>query len=72
MDAGSLTRKGPSPSGKATEVTVLLRNADRLLKENNCEGALAAIAQARALDPQNPYAVAYEERVRSLIKAKLP
>jgi len=70
MDAGSLTRKGPSPSGKATEVTVLLRNADRLLKENNCEGALAAIAQARALDPQNPYAVAYEERVRSLIKAK--
>ncbi len=70
MDAGSSLKKGASLSGKATEVTVLLRNADRLVKENNCEGALAAIAQARAIDPQNPYAVAYEERVRSLIKSK--
>ena len=70
MDAGSSPKKGPSPSGKATEVTVLLRNADRLVKENNCEGALAAIAQARSIDPLNPYAVAYEERVRGLIKAK--
>ncbi len=70
MDAGSAPKKGPSLSGKATEVTVLLRNADRLVKENNCEGALAAIAQARSIDPQNPYAVAYEERVRALIKTK--
>lgn len=70
MDAGSTNTKGPSLSGKATEVTVLLRNADRLVKENNWEGALAAIAQARSIDPQNAYAVAYEERVRSLIKAK--
>ena len=68
MDLGDANKKGSALSGKATEVTVLLRNADRLVKENNYAGALAAIAQARSIDPQNPYAVAYEDRVQSLLK----
>jgi hypothetical protein len=68
MDAVDANSKGPIVNGKATEVTVLLRNADRLVKEGNLTGALAAIAQARSLDPKNPYAVAYEDRVQSLLK----
>ena len=47
-----------------------LRQADKYVKEGNYEAALEAIAQARQLDPSNPYAIAYEERVRSLLRAQ--
>lgn len=47
-----------------------LRQADKLVKEGNYEAALEAIALARQLDPANPYAIAYEERVRTLLHAQ--
>lgn len=47
-----------------------LRQADKFVKEGNYEAALEAIAQARQLDPSNPYAIAYEERVRTLLRAQ--
>jgi tetratricopeptide (TPR) repeat protein len=43
-----------------------LKLADKFVKEGNYDAALNAIAEARRLDPTNPYAIAYEERVRSL------
>lgn len=52
----------------ARDVALLLRNADRLVKEKQYQAALEAIAQARAVDPRNPYAIAYEERVKFLMK----
>jgi len=49
---------------------MLLRQADKLVKEGNYEAALEVIAQARVLDPKNAYAEAYEERVRALLNAQ--
>jgi hypothetical protein len=45
-----------------------LREADKFVKEGNYKAALEAIAKARKLDPSNPYAIAYEERVRTLLR----
>jgi hypothetical protein len=44
-----------------------LKLADKFVKEGNYEAALNAIAEARRVDPTNPYAIAYEERVRTLL-----
>lgn len=49
---------------------MLLRQADKLVKEGNYEAALEVIAQARVLDPKNAYAEAFEERVRALLGAQ--
>lgn len=46
-----------------------LRRADKFVKDKSYEAALDAIAKARQLDPTNPYALAYEERVRALMRA---
>jgi len=45
-----------------------LREADKFVKEGDYQAALDAIAKARKLDPSNPYAIAYEERVRTLLR----
>ena len=47
-----------------------LKLADKYVKDGDYKAALDAIAQARKLDPTNPYAIAYEERVRSLLNAQ--
>ncbi len=44
-----------------------LKQADKFVKEGDYQAALEAIAAARKLDPTNPYAIAYEERVRTLV-----
>src|SRR5512147_200034 len=60
----------PRVDEKARDVALLLRNADRLVKEGQYAAALEAIAGAREKDPRNPYAIAYEERVKYLMKQK--
>ncbi len=55
---------------KARDVAVFLRNADRLVKEDQYLQALEVIGKARALDPKNPYAIAYEERVKFLMQSR--
>ena len=47
-----------------------LRQADKFVKDKSYEAALDAIAKARKLDPTNPYAIAYEERVRALMRTE--
>ncbi len=51
------------------EVATLLKQADKLVKEGKYSAALDEIAKARTRDPRNLYAVAYEDRVRSLLKS---
>ena len=45
----------------------LLRQADTLVKEKKYEAAMKLVRAVRAQDPQNPYAIAYEERIRAII-----
>jgi tetratricopeptide (TPR) repeat protein len=49
------------------EVAIFLKQADKLVREGNYTSALEEIAKARGRDPRNLYALAYEERVRSLV-----
>jgi tetratricopeptide (TPR) repeat protein len=51
------------------EVAIFLKQADKLVREGNFTAALEEIAKARTRDPRNLYALAYEERVRSLVAA---
>jgi inosine-uridine nucleoside N-ribohydrolase len=48
---------------------MFLKEADKFVKEGNYKAALESIVRARKLDPGNQYALAYEERVRALMKA---
>jgi tetratricopeptide (TPR) repeat protein len=52
------------------EVAIFLKQADKLVREGNYTAALEEIAKARGRDPRNLYALAYEERVRSLVAAQ--
>ncbi len=52
------------------EVAIFLKQADKLVREGNYASALEEIARARGRDPRNLYALAYEERVRSLLTAQ--
>lgn len=52
------------------EVAVYLRQADRLVKKGHYSEALEEIQKARSCNPKNLYALAYEERVRSILTAK--
>lgn len=47
--------------------TTFLKLADKCVREGNLAGALALIQKARAENPENRYAEAYEERVRALM-----
>jgi len=46
-----------------------LKIADQLVREGKYDVALKEIAKARAANPANLYALAYEDRVRSLLQA---
>ena len=50
----------------------LLRQADMLVKDGKYEAALKLIRAVRAQDPQNPYAKAYEDRIRALVLTTNP
>ncbi len=57
-------------SERLKEVALLLKQADKLVKEGNLFTALELIAKARSYDSRHLYALAYEERVRTLLNAK--
>lgn len=48
----------------------LLKMADKLFKASDLEGALRSVSQAIEIDPKNPYAIAYQERVRHAIETR--
>jgi hypothetical protein len=52
------------------EVATFLKQADKLVREGSYASALDEIAKARGRDPRNLYALAYEERVRSLLTSQ--
>lgn len=57
-------------SERMKEVALLLKQADKLVKEGDLAQALELIAKARSYDSRHLYALAYEERVRTLLNAK--
>lgn len=62
--------ENPRSAEQLKEVAIFLKQADKLVREGNHAAALEEIAKARARDPRNLYALAYEERVRSLVNAQ--
>lgn len=58
-------------SERLKEVAHLLKQADKLVKEGELSAALEFIAKARSFDSRHLYALAYEERVRTLLNAKI-
>lgn len=62
--------ENPRSAEQLKEVAIFLKQADKLVREGNHAAALDEIAKARARDPRNLYALAYEERVRSLVAAQ--
>lgn len=52
---------------KSAPHTMFLKLADKCVREGNLAGALALIQKARAENPENRYAEAYEERVLALM-----
>lgn len=59
-----------SPAERLQEVALLLKQADKLVKEDNLAAALELISQARSHDSRHLYALAYEEHVRTMLEAK--
>ena len=57
----------PRNAEQLKEVAIFLKQADKLVREGHYASALEEIAKARGRDPRNLYALAYEERVRSLV-----
>ena len=55
---------GQSPKKRASD---LLKNADKLLKAGQHKEALQDVEQALALDPRNAFALAYQQRIKSLL-----
>jgi hypothetical protein len=60
----------PRSAEQLKEVAIFLKQADKLVREGDYTTALEEIAKARGRDPRNLYALAYEERVRSLVAAQ--
>lgn len=60
----------PRSAEQLKEVAIFLKQADKLVREGDYTLALEEIAKARGRDPRNLYALAYEERVRSLVATK--
>lgn len=58
-------------SERLKEVALLLKQADKLVKEDDLATALELIAKARSFDSRHLYALAYEERVRTLLNTKI-
>lgn len=68
--AGPADNTSLPASERMKEVALLLKQADKLVKEGNLATALELIAKARSYDSRHLYALAYEERVRTLLNAK--
>jgi tetratricopeptide (TPR) repeat protein len=62
--------ENPRSAEQLKEVAIFLKQADKLVREGSFAAALEEIAKARARDPRNLYALAYEERVRSLLSSQ--
>ena len=62
--------ENPRSAEQLKEVAIFLKQADKLVREGSYAVALEEIAKARARDPRNLYALAYEERVRSLLASQ--
>jgi tetratricopeptide (TPR) repeat protein len=60
----------PQGSDRLKEVALLLKQADKLVKEGDLAPALELIVKARAFDSRHLYALAYEERIRTLLNNK--
>jgi tetratricopeptide (TPR) repeat protein len=60
----------PRSAEQLKEVAIFLKQADKLVREGSFTAALDEIAKARSRDPRNLYALAYEERVRSLVASQ--
>lgn len=69
MSAPSENKSLPT-SERLKEVALLLKQADKLVKEGDLATALTLIAKARSYDSRHLYALAYEERVRTLLTNK--
>ena len=52
------------------QIEALLAEADRHIKEGNTDAALEVIRKAQALDRGNTYALAYVERIQSLMASR--
>ena len=59
----------PRSTDNLLQVAGFLKQADKLVRERNYPLALEQIAKARAKDPTNSYAEAYEQRVQLLLGA---
>ncbi len=68
--AGPSENKSLPTSERLKEVALLLKQADKLVKEGDLATALTLIAKARSYDSRHLYALAYEERVRTLLTNK--
>ncbi|HEY6951661.1 MAG TPA: hypothetical protein VI758_04595, partial [Bacteroidota bacterium] len=68
-----MAKNGGSARGAGADhliqVAGFLKQADKLVRERDYASALEQIAKARAKDPLNSYAEAYEQRVRILLSA---
>ena len=62
--------ENPRSAEQLKEVAIFLKQADKLVREGSFAAALDEISKARARDPRNLYALAYEERVRSLVASQ--
>lgn len=60
----------PPQVDQLQEVAVYLRQADAYVKKGRYSEALEEIQKARECNPKNLYALAYEERVRSILSAR--
>ena len=58
------------PLGSAATVSGHLKIADRLVKSGDIESALKEVRAARSMNPRNLYALAYEERLKTLLDQK--
>ncbi len=59
----------PRSTDNLLQVAGFLKQADKLVRDRNYSSALDQIAKARAKDPSNSYAEAYEQRVKLLMSA---
>jgi len=57
---------GHSTDEKRQQVGTFLRNADKSIKEGRLDQARAELKKVRELEPNNAYALAFEERIASI------
>ncbi len=57
---------GHSTDEKRQQVGTFLRNADKSIKEGHLDQARTDLKKVREIEPNNPYALAFEERIASI------